>query len=171
MKQKLKHIITLFLFLAAGANAHAEWELLIYGPAYGSGTADLLFDCWLEDKPVIDITPDGIVVKSSAMETTLLYSEIGHIEFKNNDTGVLTDIEEVDDELTAKFRFYFTDNETAIAEGVVENATTGLYSIDGKVVAGATSQTGNRVTASLRGLPKGMYIFRVENQSFKLIKR
>lgn len=171
MTQKLKYILSSMLFLTSSAGAFADWELLVYGPDYGSGQAALLADCWLADKPEISLTADGIVVKSPAAEIPLAYTEIGHIEFKENNTGVLTSIDEVQDAQPAAFRFYFTDNETAIVEGVAENAATGLYSIDGKAYAGATAQNGTRVTASLRGLPKGIYVFRVANQSFKLIKK
>ncbi len=147
----------------------AAEEVLVY--VHGQHAP--LFNCWLTDKPIITFNENGLLIKSSTLETTLAvrYSEISNIEFKSSDSDILTDIEDAENQATASMRFRYVDGKIVVVEGLGNDAPVHLYSLDGKNAVLNVTKTADRITVHLEHLSKGIYLLHIDNQTFKIYKK
>jgi hypothetical protein len=65
----------------------------------------------------------------------------------------------------------FLDAQTVVVDGVAEGMSSALFSLDGKSVPAEIERNDRQVTFHLNALPHGVYIIRVGQQSFKIIKK
>ncbi len=164
-----KFRLTAILFFATALPLSAAEELLVYV----KGQDAPAFDCWLTDKPTLFFNQEGLIVRSDLMETTLsyTYADIALIEFKSNETDILTDIDETAEQLKPAMQFRYTDVNTIYVDGVGSDMSIQQYSIDGKSARLDAERSGDAVTIRLHHLPQGIYIIRIGNQSYKIYKK
>ena len=61
--------------------------------------------------------------------------------------------------------------QTVVVDGVAEGMSSALFSLDGKSVPAEIERNDRQVTFHLNALPQGVYIIRIGQQSFKIIKK
>lgn len=171
----MKRLLSIIILAATLMPLFAINEILVYAKD-SSGAETLVFNCWLTEKPEIIFTENGLILKNSSVEAelnraSLGYTDLSRIEFNDNPTEVLTDIPPLPVRQEAKMSFRFVDGRTVIVDGVDENASAHVFSIDGKVIPADIQRTANRMTLRLGNQPSGIYILRVNNQSFKIRKQ
>ena len=145
----------------------AEEEIIVYE----KGKSEPVFNCWLAEKPVITFGQNSITLKVSDLEATLPIANVERVEFKFNETDVLTDIEDVEQREETVPSFRYIDGQTIEVAGVADDASVLLYSIDGKAAPLSLSRNGSRITVGIRNLQKGIYILRVDKQTYKIFKK
>ena len=124
-------------------------------------------------QPNIVFGEDGLEVQTADVEFKLpstSFADIDRIEFESDDSGETTDLEEKV-EVVPMLRFQFLDGQTVVIDGVRGDVLVSQHSIDGKAVAMNVERQENRLVVHLNHLPKGIYILKIDNQSFKISKK
>ena len=147
------------------------YELIVYDGEY------IVFDCWLTDSPIISFNEVGVSVRSNECETFLdntsqkPYSRRLRFEIVENTDGNLSDIEDADMPFLQTFQFRYIDRQTVAIGGLHEGSSVEVFAVDGKKVYSATSYSNEWVRIDIGQLPKGYYVIKTEQQSFKISKR
>lgn len=170
MKSHLKSLLLIMVLLAMPMSLWADYELIIYE----KGKADPVFSCWITDKPVISFNhAEGSLtatVPTRDEVVTVLFDQVEHIDLKEGDRP--TGIEQMTKGAGSKtYNLQFVDGQTIVVDGVSGNLSSALYSLDGKQASAEVERSGSRVTFHLNQLPQGVYIIRIGQQSFKIVKK
>lgn len=118
----------------------------------------------LNEKPVVSFEKDSLVISTSDIEY-IGYSKVSRIYFDVK--YVPTDIDNVSDQ---KVSIKITPSEIVFCN-VPTNSKVTAFTLDGKVMPADAYATTNGVAVSIASYPKGVYIFRINNRSFKIIKK
>ena len=76
-----------------------------------------------------------------------------------------------DDSQKTTIRFRYLDGQTIEVRGVPAGVRVEQYTIDGKATRLDKQQMGDLLTIRLHHLPKGVYIIRIDNQTYKIFKK
>lgn len=129
------------------------------------------YEFMLAQQPKIVFGTEGLEVQTSDMDVTLpstSFGDIDRIVFKTD--SPVTDLEDLAETIPS-MRFQFLDGQTVVVDGVRGDAFVSQYSIDGKSVPLNVERSESRIVVHLNHLPKGIYILKIDNQSFKISKK
>lgn len=104
------------------------------------------------------------IVSLTKPVATVSLSSLRSIKF----VGIADAIGSIIGDGSQRVRFTFDGNKLS-ATGVDRNASAAVFTTDGRKIMGAGHWDGTSFDVS--GLPKGMYIFKVNNNTFKFIKK
>ncbi len=120
----------------------------------------------LEDKPVITFDNNILLIKTDKIELDYPISNIIKYYFtQKGDTG----INNINGD-TNNIHFNYTNNDFILIEGIASEDKVGVYEINGKSCLVDIEIDDNNVRVELKKLPKGIYLIKVNNHSFKLIR-
>ena len=120
----------------------------------------------LSDKPVITFDNNRLFIKTDKIELDYQIEDILKYYFtKLDETGV----EEIKN-YTDKIHFIYTNPDFLSIEGVVGDADIKMYDISGRVCDVISTKSDNCAKIELSTLHKGVYIIKVNNHSFKIIR-
>ena len=177
MNLKLRFAIIMFTLLSVFVSANADTgDVLVVEP---NNAEDQTQQFYLSESPKIVFGADEIVVYHNATTaeefTTFSYSQVKRIyitslESSSEQSGETTSVEE---ELKKEniFSFRYVDGQTVCIAGIEPNTVIGLYSVNGQKIPMETNRSDNEVVISLSSLPRGIYVIRCNNQSFKIYKK
>lgn len=128
----------------------------------------------LEELPTVTFTEDGLHVTAGnddviTADFILPFDKMPRFEFAEADQT--QDIETIESHVPVPFRFEFIDGQTVYVDGLSEMEHVYVYGIDGRQRSAEIEQHVHGVAVHLEQLPKGYYIIRTENQSFKIYKK
>ena len=119
----------------------------------------------LEDNPVISFNNDILVIKTDKIELSYQISDIAKYYFTKEDTG----ISDVNGDVN-NIHFNYTNTDFLLIEGIASEDNVNVYEINGRTCHVDIIRNNNSVTVELKPLPQGVYLVKVNNHSFKLIR-
>ena len=119
----------------------------------------------LEDNPVISFNNDILVIKTDKIELSYPISDIAKYYFTKEDTGISSVNGDVNN-----IHFNYTNTDFLLIEGIASEDNVNVYEINGRTCHVNIVRNSNSITIELRTLPKGIYLVKVNNHSFKLIR-
>ena len=158
-----KRLLNLLIPLLATTSALAGDELhsLIISFHDGNSVAVVL-----ADKPRAAIQGDSLLVESQNFCATYLRDDIAGFHFGwETPTGIEAMPEN-------EVQIMYVDNNTVQVRGIDSDASIGVYTLDGRLVAPQLNTMTDGVAVSLHACPSGVYLIRINNkQTYKIIKR
>lgn len=118
---------------------------------------------FLEDEPVLTFTDDSIVVTCN--NDVVQFAPDNVVDYHFNTRRVSTDIREAPATNDAEPSFSFSN---ATFSGLKAGTRIMVYTIDGKPVKTITAGQDGTAKIELSSLPRGIYIIRTPNKSFKV---
>lgn len=122
----------------------------------------------LAEKPVVTFDTDKIVIKTADFITELngyKYEDITKLYFKEHGSSSVERLE------MKGVQFRFTDGSHVAIEGVDGKSSLTVNSLDGKSYQHLATRNHDSVSIDLTSAPDGVYIIKVNNNSYKIIKR
>ena len=119
----------------------------------------------LEDNPVISFNNDILVIKTDKIELSYPISDIAKYYFTKEDTGISSVNGDVNN-----IHFNYTNTDFLLIEGIAEEDNVNVYEINGRTCHVNITRSNDSVIIELKNLPKGIYLVKVNNHSFKLIR-
>ena len=119
----------------------------------------------LEDNPVISFNNDILVIKTDKIELSYPISDIAKYYFTKEDTGISSVNGDVNN-----IHFNYTNTDFLLIEGIASEDNVNVYEINGRTCYVNIVRNSNSITIELKTLPKGIYLVKVNNHSFKLIR-
>lgn len=120
----------------------------------------------LSDKPVITFDNNRLFIKTDKIELDYPIEDILKYYFTELDETGVEDIKNYTD----KIHFIYTNPDFLSIEGVVGDADIKVYDISGRVCDVNSTKSDNCAKIELSTLHKGVYIIKVNNHSFKIIR-
>lgn len=170
MKSYLKLFCLVFCLLGLPMSLWAvDYKLSIFE----KNNSEPKFTCWVSDKPTLSFNHETnsltAMVPTQDQPVTILFDEVDHIDLKESDPTGIDVITKDTGSKTLSLRFL--DAQTVVVDGVAEGMSSALFSLDGKSVPAEIERNDRQVTFHLNALPQGVYIIRIGQQSFKIIKK
>ena len=119
----------------------------------------------LEDNPVISFNNDILVIKTDKIELSYPISDIAKYYFTKEDTGISSVNGGANN-----IHFNYTNTDFLLIEGIASEDNVNVYEINGRTCHVDIVRNSNSITIELKTLPKGIYLVKVNNHSFKLIR-
>lgn len=119
----------------------------------------------LEDNPVISFNNDILVIKTDKIELSYQISDIAKYYFTKEDTGISSINGDANN-----IHINYTNNDFILIEGIANEDNVNIYEINGRTCHVDIVRNSNSITIELKNLPKGIYLVKVNNHSFKLIR-
>ena len=119
----------------------------------------------LEDNPVISFNNDILVIKTDKIELSYPISDIAKYYFTKEDTGISSVNGDVNN-----IHFNYTNTDFLLIEGIASEDNVNVYEINGRTCHVNITRSNDSVIVELKNLPKGIYLVKVNNHSFKLIR-
>jgi len=140
------------------------------GSAYADGISELLLTTRsgkaasfsLDSRPKVTMTATDVVLAFDGMEVRYPLKDFVRFCFLGDEVGV-ADIRK------DAVRYSVTPSEVK-AEGMNAGDRLAVYTQGGVLLASATSAADGRASVSVSGLPKGVYIVKAGDKSFKIQK-
>jgi hypothetical protein len=120
----------------------------------------------LLDKPVISFENNKMVIKTTEIEISYNIADIVKYYFSDvDDTGINDINEDVN-----KIHFTYTNPDFLLIEGIAGKDEVRVYDTSGRECVVNSERNDNCIKVEFNGLPKGIYIIKVNNHSFKIIR-
>ena len=120
----------------------------------------------LEDNPVISFENDILIIKTDKIELSYPISDIVKYYFiKEDDTAISSVNGDVNN-----IHFNYTNPDFLLIEGITSEDNVNVYEINGRTCHVDIIRNNNSITVELKPLPQGVYLVKVNNHSFKLIR-
>lgn len=114
-------------------------------------------------KPVLSFADDGLTITTADGVVSYIFDSVKEFRFDNPDEdGIQQHVRTP--------RFVHTDNNTILVYGGATDVV-GLYDLSGRQLTAQIQNQGDAKRISLRHLPSGVYIIRINNQSIKVTKK
>lgn len=155
MKSKL---LLLFLFVASASSiiANESANLVIWA---NDGTK-MVYE--LSEEPKVFFTSEQLIVKTDEMEASYSLSEISRITYENAATDISNTV------TNEPLRF---DGETLFITSSSEKINVCIYTLNGRLVQKYSMNTSDMSTISLSSYNAGIYIVRVNELIYRILKR
>lgn len=121
----------------------------------------------LSDKPVITFDNNRLFIKTDKIELDYPIKDIVKYYFTELDETGVEDIKKD----ANKIHFIYTNPDFLSIEGVIGDADIKVYDISGRICDVISTNSDNCIKVELKGLTKGVYIIKINNHSFKIIRR
>lgn len=170
MKSYLKLFCFVLCLLGLPMSLWAEdYELKIFKKE----KTEAEFTCKVSEQPKLSFNHETgsliATVSTQDQPVTILFDEVGYIDLKLIDPTSIDVITKSAGSKTLSLRFL--DAQTVVVDGVAEGMSSALFSLDGMSVPAEIERNDRQVTFHLNALPQGVYIIRIGQQSFKIIKK
>lgn len=155
MKSKL---LLLFLFVASASSiiANESANLVIWA---NDGTK-MVYE--LSEEPKVFFISEQLIVKTDEMEASYSLSEISRITYENAVTDISNTV------TNEPLRF---DGETLFITSSSEKIDVYIYTLNGRLVQKYSMNTSDMSTISLSSYNAGIYIVRVNELIYRILKR
>ena len=120
----------------------------------------------LEDNPVISFDNDILIIKTDKIELSYTISDIVKYYFIKEDDTSISSVNGGANNI----HFNYTNTDFLLIEGIANKDKVEVYEINGKNCLVDIVRNDNNVRVVLNTLPKGIYLIKVNNHSFKLIR-
>ena len=120
----------------------------------------------LEDNPVISFDSNRLIIKTDKIELSYQISDIVKYYFVEEDD---TSISSINGDVN-NIHFNYTNTNFLLIEGIASEDNVNVYEINGRTCHVDIVRNSNSITIELKTLPKGIYLVKVNNHSFKLIR-
>ena len=120
----------------------------------------------LEDNPVISFDSNRLIIKTEKIELSYQISDIVKYYFVEEDD---TSISSINGDVN-NIHFNYTNTDFLLIEGIASEDNVNVYEINGRTCHVDIVRNSNSITIELKTLPKGIYLVKVNNHSFKLIR-
>ena len=97
--------------------------------------------------------------------------DIDDIRFSTFEGNILVGMKDEEATSVARLRLTYLDDHTVCIDGLEDGDQPRLYAADGKMLLSQVHRNAQRVSLSLLGLPKGVYIIKTNQQTFKILKK
>lgn len=125
----------------------------------------------LSDLPEITFEDEEMKVTTNEETfTTFERSDVSDIKFdivENKETAISKEYVST----TKEIGFTYIDGETIVLENIERDFQISLYDLTGKKLQANIQRTDNDAKVYVGGLPKGCYILKVGNKSYKILKK
>ncbi|SEM85283.1 Por secretion system C-terminal sorting domain-containing protein [Prevotella sp. ne3005] len=161
LSTKLNNVLALLVFLTVfcvGTRA-AQVETLVVKLKNGSETA-----FFLKDKPQVKFEGTNLKVTSSAGDTTFALADVLQFTYDKRDTSGINET------VTEPTGVIFKDDVLVVSQLKV-NAVVSVYGLDGILVRQWKAPHAGTFRLSLSELPSGLYLVKVDNITYKIMKR
>lgn len=123
-------------------------------------------DILLDNRPTLSFDKSSLTVSTTKVEFEI--SDISKFTFYDKSNSTPSNIEEV--KSSEKPTVRISDTEVTFLN-VGQNARANVYDISGKKVFMANCAVDNNITVDWSSFPSGIYIFRINKYSFKIMKK
>lgn len=123
-------------------------------------------DIELNNRPTLVFEKNSLTISTSG--DSFLFSNIAKFTFSEKTASVPTNIEE--NSVVQKPTLRISDSDVTFVN-VGADAKVDVYSVSGQRVLSVVGTSSKDVTVDWASFPRGIYIFRVNNYSFKLLKK
>ncbi len=158
-KRKLSMML-FFLFATLAMNAQEEVQRLVVWQKSGE---KVYFDLTEEPKTTFD---DGkLVITTNTVQTSYKLSDIVRYTYE----GHMPDINP--SSITPNQVIFRQGKDMMSFDGLPEGTRIELYSLDGKMLSTQQASSGKTAVVSLAAQPAGIYIVKVNDATYKFMKR
>lgn len=120
----------------------------------------------LDDRPSLQFDKNSLTV--STTDDSFIFSDIAKFTFSEKTITVPTNINETTASQRPTLRI--TDSNVTFLN-IGSDATVNVYSVSGQKVLSTGSSSSSEVSVDWSSFPRGIFIFRVNNYTFKLLKK
>lgn len=120
----------------------------------------------LTDKPKVSFTVTQLEI--SGLNIALLYDQVTAINFVDAESTGIDHVAATEGKIP---QIIFLNSSMLQLSGISKGTIVKMYSLEGKMVSQDTASNDGIITISLSQLPKGAYIVRTNQKSFKIIKK
>ena len=120
----------------------------------------------LEDNPVISFDNDILIIKTDKIELSYPISDIVKYYFIKEDDTSISSVNGGANNI----HFNYTNTDFLLIEGIANKDKVEVYEINGRTCHVDIIRNNNSVTVEIKPLPQGVYLVKVNNHSFKLIR-
>ena len=156
-------LLSLLLLTVSGLRAAEDEVLLRVSLMDGS---EVLFS--LEEKPEVTFDDESVFIQSTASSATYQIDHVVEMNFVEKDP-VVTKKEEMPD-VSAKILFRILGDLVKVVGNNLSSEVS-VFTADGRSVEVPVGYSNNEINVRLGSLPRGIYIIKTNQQSFKFIKK
>ena len=156
MKKILFTLLSIFAF--AGVYAEEQTALILQ---LNDGTTNTFF---LSDKPLVTMPGDSVSVVSNHVNVSYDRKEVKKFYFTQADPDGIGQI------IEDSFVFNFSDDNTIYVQGLKENTSVFITSLDGKNTAQLKCDASGNITILMSDYPDGVYVITIGNKKIKIKK-
>lgn len=156
-------LLSLLLLTVSGLRAAEDEVLLRVSLMDGS---EVLFS--LEEKPEVTFDDESVFIQSTASSATYQIDHVVEMNFVEKDP-VVTKKEEIPD-VSAKILFRILGDLVKVVGNNLSSEVS-VFTADGRSVEVPVDYSNNEINVRLGSLPRGIYIIKTNQQSFKFIKK
>ena len=151
-------VLLLFALPANAQNENGVWRQTIIVATLDGTTMEYLID----KETKVKLEKPNLVIET---ENVVLNYELENMkQVRYGKKFVTTGIQNVQNDQPFKL-----EDETLFFKDLPENSQVGIYTTDGKAVV--SRQCSGDASLSLNSLPSGMYIVKINNESYKILKK
>ena len=118
----------------------------------------------LAEKPEVRFEGTNLRVVSAKADVTYQLTDILRFTYEKRSVTGVSELQ------TTPATVDYEDGELVIS-GIKAGAAVGVYSLDGKLVRQLTAQHAGTYRLSLSALPRGVYVVKADNVTYKVMKR
>ncbi|MBR5918419.1 MAG: T9SS type A sorting domain-containing protein [Prevotella sp.] len=156
-------LLSLLLLTVSGLRAAEDEVLLRVSLMDGS---EVLFS--LEEKPEVTFDDESVFIQSTASSATYQIDHVVEMNFVEKDP-VVTKKEEMPD-VSAKILFRILGDLVKVVGNNLSSEIS-VFTADGRLVEVPVDYSNNEINVRLGSLPRGIYIIKTNQQSFKFIRK
>ena len=156
-------LLSLLLLTVSGLRAAEDEVLLRVSLMDGS---EVLFS--LEEKPEVTFDDESVFIQSTASSATYQIDHVVEMNFVEKDP-VVTKKEEMPD-VSAKILFRILGDLVKVVGNNLSSEVS-VFTADGRSVEVPVNYSNNEINVRLGSLPRGIYIIKTNQQSFKFIRK
>lgn len=140
-------------------SSQPKFETLVLWHANGKTT-----EISLSKKPQIQFAPDKVLVKGAGINFEYPLSDIVKFTYKKED--IINDIDNPTNQAD-----FTRDNERIVFTGIKSTDEVALYKLNGSRVDIQLKAVDDSLVLPLNSVPQGIYLLRINSQTFKIIKK
>lgn len=180
--RNIKHIAAFFIILFVSTASFATGGMTLFLKIKGAEKTEKY--SLAEDKPVVTFDGKHVLIKTSTVEvaTPYTYAEVEKFYFEMEEDILPSPepeeeekpdaIDDIRDDAKQKVSFEFAyDGRSVVMKGFGEAPKVAVFNMAGVRMQPHTEVSSDRVAISMYELPKGIYVIRANDRSFKIIKK
>ena len=153
-------VLLLFAQSAKAQDENGEWRQTIIVTTLDGTTMEY----FLDKDTKVKIEKPNLVIET---ENVVLNYELENMKQVRYGKKFITD--GIDGTILENNQPFKLEDETLFFKGLPENSQIGIYTTDGKTIV--SRQCSGEASLSLNSLPSGMYIVKINNESYKILKK
>ena len=122
-----------------------------------------------DKNPVVTFDDENVYIQATSSPATYLIEDVQELRFEKE--AVVTNVEEGLPTASAKIYFRIMANDLVKVTGVGLTPDVSVYTAEGKSVEVPVDYSQSEINIRLGSLPRGLYIIKTNQQSFKFIRK